>query len=128
MTSRNRYVSTVERAGHELRVSFRATPGDPGQTSGPPERCYPPEPPEFEIEKIELQWSIPDDLGPDAKAQRPIWLDVTDLLLEVGGNSFVKTLEDELLNRLADDDYPDEPEHLEPDADYPDYPTDRSDE
>jgi hypothetical protein len=123
-----RYTSTVERAGHELRVTFSASPGDPGRTSGPPERCYPPEPPEFEIERIELQWSIPDDLGPDAKAQRPIWLDLTDLLLEVGGDSFVEMLEDELLNALADDDYPDEPERLEPDYDYPDYPTDRSDE
>lgn len=25
-------------------------PGDPGRTSGPPENCYPPEPPEIEFE------------------------------------------------------------------------------
>ncbi|HQR20761.1 MAG TPA: hypothetical protein PKV98_07835 [Burkholderiaceae bacterium] len=112
-----RYTDTIERAGHELRVSYSASPGDPGRTSGPPERCYPPEPPEFEIEKIELQWSIPDDLGPDARAQRPIWLDVTDLLLEIGGDDFVGAVEDELLDRLADDDGP--PDWAEPDYDYP---------
>lgn len=31
------------------------TPADPGQTSGPPERCYPPEDSEFEIEGIFTQ-------------------------------------------------------------------------
>ena len=30
-------------------VSGNFSPGDPGRTSGPPERCYPPEPAEFEI-------------------------------------------------------------------------------
>jgi len=122
----SRHTDIVERAGHDLRVTYSTSPGDPGQTSGPPERCWPPEPPEFEIEKIELQWSIPDDLGPDAKAQRVIWLDLTDLLLEVGGDDFAERLEEELLNRI--DDEPDEPERPEPDPDYPDYPTDRSDE
>ena len=119
----------IERAGHELRVSYSATPGDPGRTSGPPERCYPPEPPEFEIEKIELQWSIPDDLGPDAKAQRPIWLDITDLLVEVGGDTFVELVEEEVLNALADEDDGGPPSQYPDDAyDYPDYPTDRSSE
>lgn len=113
-----RYVSTVERAGHNLRVSFQATPGDPGRTSGPPERCYPPEPPEFEIERSELQWSIPDDLSPQPRATRPIWLDVTDLLLEVGGDDFACALKDELLDELADQDEPDDPPSRWPEPDY----------
>jgi hypothetical protein len=35
----------------EYRVSGTYTPEDPGQTSGPPERCYPPEPDSFEIDE-----------------------------------------------------------------------------
>jgi hypothetical protein len=36
--------------GDEVSVTVRMTnPGDPGRLSGPPERCYPPEPPEFEM-------------------------------------------------------------------------------
>lgn len=31
-------------------------PGDPGYTSGPPERCYPPEP-------AELEWEVLDRRG-----------------------------------------------------------------
>jgi len=34
-------------------VEFTAYPGDPGCTSGPPEKCYPPEPPELEILSIQ---------------------------------------------------------------------------
>ncbi len=108
-----RYVESVERAGHELRVTFSASPGDPGRTSGPPEHCYPPEGPEFDLERIDLQWSIPDDLGPDAKAQRIVWLDVTDLLLEVGGDQFADDLADELLDKHADEDWYDTPEEPE---------------
>jgi hypothetical protein len=95
----------IERAGCDLRVYFSATPGDPGQTSGPPERCWPPEPPEVDIECIELQVGVTDDLSSDAQATRPVWVDVTDLLLEVGGNSFVNSVTDEVLERLNDDDW-----------------------
>lgn len=37
-----------------LVVSYKYTPGDPGRTSGPPERCYPPEPPEVEFLTVQL--------------------------------------------------------------------------
>ena len=36
----------------ELLVEGNATPYDPGVTSGPPERCYPPEGGEVEIENV----------------------------------------------------------------------------
>ena len=38
----------------EYEVEGTYSPGDPGQTSGPPERCWPPEPSEFEIESIKI--------------------------------------------------------------------------
>ena len=38
----------------EYEVEGTYFPGDPGQTSGPPERCYPPEDSEFEIESIKI--------------------------------------------------------------------------
>jgi hypothetical protein len=31
------------------------TPGDPGRLSGPPEKCYPPEPSEIEITKLSCE-------------------------------------------------------------------------
>ena len=36
----------------EYRVSGTYTPPDPGQTSGPPENCWPPEDDSFEIAEI----------------------------------------------------------------------------
>ena len=33
----------------EITVEAKYIPGDPGRLSGPPEDCYPPEPPEVEI-------------------------------------------------------------------------------
>ena len=48
--------------------------GDPGRTSGPPERCYPPEPAYFDLMSLKLQLDdgptidfadLPQDLFPD---------------------------------------------------------------
>ena len=36
----------------EVDVEFNWSPGDPGRVWGPPEHCYPPEPPELEILSI----------------------------------------------------------------------------
>jgi hypothetical protein len=36
----------------EYRVSGLYTPPDPGQTSGPPEKCWPPEDHSFEIDEV----------------------------------------------------------------------------
>jgi len=33
----------------EVEVVVHYSPGSPGRLSGPPERCYPPEPPEVEV-------------------------------------------------------------------------------
>jgi hypothetical protein len=38
----------------EYEVEGTYTPGDPGQTSGPPENCWPPEDSEFEIDSIKI--------------------------------------------------------------------------
>jgi len=37
-----------------LEIDFDYNPGDPGQTSGPPERCYPPEDDEFVLNSVHL--------------------------------------------------------------------------
>lgn len=41
---------------HDIDLEYEGefTPGDPGKVSGPPENCYPPEPSEIEITKLEL--------------------------------------------------------------------------
>lgn len=50
----------------EYRIAGLYTPPDPGQTSGPPERCWPPEPDDFEIDTcenaLEPGAAIPDGL------------------------------------------------------------------
>jgi hypothetical protein len=48
----------------------------------------------FDLERIELQASVSDDLGAGPRAQRLVWIDVTDLLLEVGGDEFASSVED----------------------------------
>lgn len=51
----------------EYRVSGTYTPPDPGQTSGPPERCWPPEDDSFDIDEAHLAdnpgGEIPEALG-----------------------------------------------------------------
>ena len=37
-----------------LAVEFTYTPGVPGNTSGPPETCYPAEPPELELYSVRV--------------------------------------------------------------------------
>lgn len=79
----------IELGGHEVRVTGTATPGDPGQTSGPPERCYPPEDPEYEVEKIELVTGLAADRY---GKQVYTFLDVTDLVSDLGGGGVVDDL------------------------------------
>jgi hypothetical protein len=47
------FCEDVEVYGICVRVSGTYIPGDPGRLSGPPEKCWPPEPDEVEIERIE---------------------------------------------------------------------------
>lgn len=44
-----------------LLVSYNYYLGDPGQISGPPERCYPPEPDEIEITGIAIDLNKLED-------------------------------------------------------------------
>lgn len=53
-------------------------PGDPGRTSGPPEMCYPPEPPEIEWEL----WTVDDKPAPDEVLTSQREDEITDQLLE----------------------------------------------
>lgn len=43
---------SIEWHGHTLEGTANYYPGDPGRTSGPPEKCYPPEPDELEINTL----------------------------------------------------------------------------
>ena len=103
----------IEVGGQTLRCHFTASKGDPGRTSGPPEKCYPPEPGGSEVEKIELVQHITDDLSPNARATREILLDITDMVEELGGLDIVDQQIDEGYNwegppEPEDDDLPEE--------------------
>lgn len=71
----------IEIGGQQLRMTANWSLGDPGRTSGPPERCYPAEPPEWEVVRVELLC-----VGVDTGWR---WLDITDLVEELGGNEMV---------------------------------------
>jgi hypothetical protein len=47
-----RYAGTINVLGLDVDFSAYYTPGDPGRVSGPPEKCYPPEPPEVEVDEL----------------------------------------------------------------------------
>ena len=96
-------ILTIEIGGHEIEVHGHASPGDPGQTSGPPENCYPPEPAEFEPEKVMLVVPVTDDLTPNPRSIRPVHLDITDLVEELGGNDIVNQLVEEEFARWESD-------------------------
>jgi hypothetical protein len=42
----------LTRDGTELLVICRVTPGHPGRISGPPEKCYPPEPADMQVQSV----------------------------------------------------------------------------
>lgn len=54
--SRRTFTVDVTGAGteHVWRITGDFYPGDPGRLSGPPERCYPPEPEDVEITGAKL--------------------------------------------------------------------------
>lgn len=82
----------IEVGGQVLLCHGDVEPGDPGNVSGPPERCWPPEPPSFFVTKIELQLSITDDLSSNPRALRNILINITDLVYELGGDDVVQDL------------------------------------
>lgn len=101
---------TVEYGEQTLRLTYHYTPGDPGQTSGPPERCWPPEPEEVEIEKIELRAEPPLEMVHNPRYQRHHWIDVTDLIFACAGDVSAKVyldLEEKVLDFIHDKEEPD---------------------
>jgi len=86
----------VEIGGQTLRLSGTGYPGDPGQTSGPPEYCYPPEPAYFEAELTELFIEVQGN-----KAR----LDITDLVCELGGEEIVQDAADRAFENYEPEDY-----------------------
>src|SRR3990167_5197015 len=61
--------------GREFLVVAAVQPGSPGRLSGPPEDCYPADPPEIEVDSIEMklgtrrrviQWDALNDKAQDA--------------------------------------------------------------
>ena len=76
----------------EIEVEFDATPYDPGVTTGPPERCYPPEGGEVEITSITYNG-------------KPLELSDAD----------EKKVQEEIEQEVADGDFNSEPDYDPPD-------------
>ena len=49
------FLVTIDWYGIDLEATGVYYPGDPGRVSGPPERCYPPEPAEGEVTSLTYQ-------------------------------------------------------------------------
>ena len=100
-----------------LRLTYTYTPGDPGQTSGPPERCYSPEPEELEISKIELRCEPPEDMLHNPRYKRACYIDITDMMWAAAGKDvsaqLYQDLEELILEFIRDEEEPD----YEPDED-----------
>jgi hypothetical protein len=47
-----RFAQEINVLGLDLKATGIYTPGDPGRLSGPPEKCYPPEPAEAEVHSL----------------------------------------------------------------------------
>jgi hypothetical protein len=104
---------TLELGGKTLRVHYSYRPGDPGRTSGPPERCYPPEPEELEISSILLRGEPPLEMIHNPRFQRYHWIDATELLWLACGKDasaeFYLSLEAKILDFIHDEEDPEEP-------------------
>jgi hypothetical protein len=71
---------SIEIGGQDLEVELDYSPGDPGRTSGPPEKCYPPEDPSIDITKVKLIIGFQHIEG--GKRVRQL-IDITDLYAEL---------------------------------------------
>jgi len=98
-----------------VEITHSVTPFDPGCTSGPPERCYPPEGGEVELEFASLlqdtAFYCPDSQAPDITL--PAGSAVGDFLATIPANQpTLSHLEDQLYqeaSQAGDYDGPDEP-------------------
>ena len=87
---------TIELGGHEIVCNVDLTPYDPGVTSGPPERCYPPEGGETEINSARLR--IKPGKTEDC------FLEISDLIMDLDGwDRVTSLLDDEVEKLLASD-------------------------
>ena len=82
----------------ELLVEGNATPYDPGVTSGPPERCYPPEGGEVEIENV---------YATHCGTTRPIKLEVSPLITYLAAWPKLEAMVEEYFANQT----PDEPDY-----------------
>ena len=78
------FLRTLTVGDLDLQCHFTADPGEPSQTSGPPERCYEGTPPSFELQRVELDHEITEDLGPAPASKRTVVIDLTAMLLDLG--------------------------------------------
>jgi hypothetical protein len=66
--------------GHHCYASVvHYRPGDPGNISGPPENCYPPEPPELDFHILDMQGKRSKRL--EAMMTDEEWEDIYDALI-----------------------------------------------
>ena len=79
----------------DYRVTLSVTPGDPGRTWGPPEKCYPPEGPEIEV------LSVREDRP--GGAERPDLVDRAEKALALDPGEVLDRLEDDS-ERWEDED------------------------
>jgi hypothetical protein len=54
LSKRQEVILDIQWAGLEWTAKGEYFPGDPGRCSGPPENCYPPEPPEVNLSELKL--------------------------------------------------------------------------
>ncbi len=95
-----------------IGLSFDATveydPGDPGQTSGPPERCYPPEADSVEIMILTVpssENSEPIDMT--ILLESTVAQQIEDAALEEARTAYRDELEDRQAEAMADRYYED---------------------
>ena len=86
----------------ELLVEGNATPYDPGVTSGPPERCYPPEGGEVEIENV---------YATRCGTTHPIKLEVSPLITYLAAWPKLEAMVENALANQADEGPEPDPEY-----------------
>lgn len=80
---------------YEITVDFY--PGSPGKLSGPPENCYPPEDPEFDL------ISVKDEKGHTLTDAEVEALKIDDETLEAAVLDHLQGLEDDAIDRKIDE-------------------------